>query len=420
MNMGNKFRSIGSRRGIVGVAMGIVLLLLVGNSVALTNNSTGKFIEKIVEIEIWAKTFINLEAKGGIIGAVLSLDNGTVIPEQELDFYLDDNFLESGFTDSDGYVEVFFGDYNLSGGSYSFKSTFEGDDVLFFNTSFAEERLEILSEDDSTMVRVINSGELEGDVVGDFLFVKTDSRDYVENETIEIFGEAFIDGEGRLEVWLGEEMFFVGNFSVIEGAYNYSLDVDFTEDGEYVVRVLFENLSNQTDFYFLSTMELLDLKDFVCEDFVDNVLFSSGYTQDEGGSISYDAWEIQTNCSEAGGKECSLHNINTISRLIYSNPYDREMVEEGYVQILALEKSDFEKPENSNYVEYLVRDIPKQEGVKWERYCEEDKTSDSECEFKGSYNQQKESMYYGIKTYAPQYSILDVIEIKYTWCWKEE
>jgi hypothetical protein len=164
----------------------------------------------------------------------------------------------------------------------------------------------------------------------------------------------------------------------------------------------------------------VSLEGLICKEFSDDILFSSGYTHDENGSTNYETWVIQTSCDEAGGEDCSLHNVNTKSRILYVSPYDDEATGEGYVQISRLNDSDCYSPEKENYSEYIVRDIIEEEGGKWERYCEKNKTSSSKCDVENSYNRQEESMCYGIKTHASQYSIVDVVEISYTWCWGDE
>ena len=321
-------RYVIAKSKIIGVSILMIFLLFAGYSIVSGSNSTSvisaeKFIEKIAEIEIWAKTFIDLKTNRDSVSAVLLLDNGTTVSNQELSFYLNESFIKSELTNSDGRVEIFFSEYNLSDGNYSFKSIFQGNQTLFFNASSVEKQIEI--------------------------FRTNETNQTLLNETDEI---------------------------------NISLD------------------------------------GMICKEFTDSVLFSSGYSNDKKGSTNYETWKVQTNCSDAGGENCSLHNVNTKSRILYSNPYNDESAEAGYVQISKLNSFDCDSPERKEYSDYLVQDIPKQKDSEWERYCKKNETSDSKCNFEDSCNQQEESICYGIKTYAPQYSILDVVEISYTWCWE--
>ena len=98
-----------------------------------------------------------------------------------------------------------------------------------------------------------------------------------------------------------------------------------------------DGLSAETSFEFLKTFTPLSLEGFICKNFTDSVLFSSGYTQKKKGSNNYEVWEVGVTCEEAGGKDCLLHNIHTKSRVLYLNPFDEGFVGEGYVQISELE-----------------------------------------------------------------------------------
>ena len=341
-------------------------ILVAGNSTAINqsitsaiiqieeviNNTAEIIIEATSQIEVWANTFINIKKKQNSADISLSLDNGTALPNQEIEFYLDESLISSQLTDSEGYTELIFNP-NTSPGTYSFRVEFQGNPNLYLNPSFAEEQIEIIGENEAE----INETDI--------------------NITIPILNET-------------NQTFF--------NETNQSL--------------LNQTLLNQT-------IELnISLDGMVCKEFTDNVLFSSGYTYKKKGSTNYETWEIQTNCAEAGGYDCSLHNINTKSRVLYVSPDDDDFTGEGYVQISELDNSACNAPENKEYSKYIAYDTPKEEDdKKWENYCGKNKNQDSKCDIESS-DYYEESMCYGIKTYASQYSLVDVVEIKYTWCWK--
>jgi hypothetical protein len=344
------------------ILIGFILILastifVAGNStffndtISQTGEVIGKTMENIIEvtskIEVWADTFINIKTKENMANVSLYLDNGSALPNQEIEFYLDKSLIASQLTDAKGYTELVFNS-NVSPGTYSFRVEFKGNPSLYLNPSFSEEQIEII--------------ELNGTEVTPLLILNITNQTLL-NQTI-------------------------------------------------------LNITNQT--LLNQTIELnISLKEGVCKNFTDIVLFSSGYTHKKKGSTNYETWKIQTNCTVAGGQDCSLHNVNTRSRILYASPYDEEIVGEGYVQISKLDSSDCDNPEKEGYSKYLVHDTLEEEGGKWERYCGSNKTSDSKCDSKNSYNQEEESTCYGIKTYASQYSIVDVVEISYTWCWGE-
>ena len=82
----------------------IISFIVLASGTILADNSTINstiipaslnIIEKIAEIEVWADTNIRLSALGEIVKARLSLDNETVLPGQEIEFYLDSSLITS-------------------------------------------------------------------------------------------------------------------------------------------------------------------------------------------------------------------------------------------------------------------------------------------------------------------------------------
>jgi len=171
--------------------------------------------------------------------------------------------------------------------------------------------------------------------------------------------------------------------------------------------------------------ELEDLSDFTCKEFKDNLLlWSSGYTTKNEGSTNYDTWEIGISCEEAGGYGCLLHNITLNTRFIYTNPNntnstgESNSIGEGYVQISDPDETICNNPEQATYSKYLAYDTPKEGEKEWKGYCGKNKNLGSKCGVEISDNYDDNVICYGIKTYASQYSIVDVVEIKYEWCWE--
>ena len=104
--------------------------------------------------------------------------------------------------------------------------------------------------------------------------------------------------------------------------------------------------------------------------------------------------------------------------MLYLNPYNEELLGDGYAQISELDDFACDAPEDGKYSKYIVHDTPGEDDKTWERYCGDEKASDSECEIKGSWDYYEKSECYGVKTYASQYSIIDVVEVSYDWCWE--
>lgn len=157
----------------------------------------------------------------------------------------------------------------------------------------------------------------------------------------------------------------------------------------------------------------------VCREFKDGVFWSSRYSEDEKGSVNYQTWDIQNNCIGAGGNNCSLHDISVKSRILYFSPYNTTTAEEAYAQISELQKSDCSKPQKEKYSEYLAYGIPEEE-AEWKIYCGKNADLNSECGVEVPDKYDDNSMCYGIKTHAPQYSVVDVVEVKYTLCWDKD
>ena len=124
----------------------IPLIILIGSVLAIaadvtmnttSSTITGKFlempksIEKSFQIEVWANTTIKLENIESLVRATLSLDNGTLLENQKIDFYLNDKPIGYGLTNTEGFV-----DFNVSNGKI--KAVFNGSSFINPSESMME------------------------------------------------------------------------------------------------------------------------------------------------------------------------------------------------------------------------------------------------------------------------------------------
>lgn len=150
-------------------------------------------------------------------------------------------------------------------------------------------------------------------------------------------------------------------------------------------------------------------QELTCQEFQEQVLWSSGYTSKTQGSIEYYVWYPKIpNCTS-----CTLHDIEIKTRFIYATEYNTTKTRESYVQISNSDNSICKTPEEGIYKKYLAYETLQDEEVKLDKYCNQNSKTKCEEEFIGDYGN---ALCYGIKTYASQYSIVDVFEIKYKWC----
>ncbi|MEE9323918.1 MAG: hypothetical protein V3U72_05245, partial [Candidatus Aenigmarchaeota archaeon] len=128
------FIMIMATSGIVAAMNSTMNGSFTGSFVQTPVNAT-KTIEETKTIEIWANTSIDLEVNQSFARALLTLDNGSVLNGQEMKFYLNGGFVESGITDLQGFTEI---GLNLDSGSHLVKAEFEGNPSMFLNPSETE------------------------------------------------------------------------------------------------------------------------------------------------------------------------------------------------------------------------------------------------------------------------------------------
>jgi len=125
-----------------GLAVLALIAIMTTTAIAanMTLNTTNQTItgyitahRSVVEsatIEVWANTSLKLEKNNNTIIAQLKMDNGSVIPDQKIDFYLNEKYFTSQRTDSNGQVKI-----GLNSSTYNAKAIFEGNKSLFLNPS---------------------------------------------------------------------------------------------------------------------------------------------------------------------------------------------------------------------------------------------------------------------------------------------
>jgi len=170
-----------------------------------------------------------------------------------------------------------------------------------------------------------------------------------------------------------------------------------------------------------------DMENMICKDFEEDILWSSGFSHEDKGSVSYHTWIPKFTCKEAGGQDCFLQDVSVGSRMIYTSVDDNEINGKSYVQISNLDKGECDAPEKGVYNTYLAYEsVNGGEEMRKSWYCgyEKEETNDllkskPRCGIKFTEKLTNEENCYGIKASASQSMIIDVFKIKYRWCWDD-
>jgi hypothetical protein len=239
-----------SEAGQSQLLLSLFIILLTSVAVIATNSTLNasfiqsyetQNIEKSALIEVWADTSIHLEINQNFVDALLLLDNGTALPGQEINFYLNESLLYSKTTDSEGRTKIYL---NLTPGVYVLKAAFPGNNSLYLNPSETVERVEIKIEEKVPTIPLTQT-----------LTVNTDKKNYVANETIRIFGEVEINGVKAnkkidLTIEKNKSLVYSTQLNVINGTYSHSLIANFEESGTYELNVYVDSFRNFTTFYY--------------------------------------------------------------------------------------------------------------------------------------------------------------------------
>lgn len=273
-----------------------------------------------------------------------------------------------------------------------------------------EESVEEVNETNITIIDQTNITSLT---------ISLNRNTYYQNETINIFGEILINGEKVdkeviIEIESNGSNVFISNTSSVNGSYSYSLLADFENDGSYYVNVFSGNLSNQASFYFISGV--FELGNYMCKEFKEQVLWSSGYSLLENGSTNYQTWYLEFNCANVNQSNCFMGNIDIKTRFVYTDLDEEGIAEEGYVQISEPDESICDNPEQGSYSKYIAYEELTGEDVKLDLHCGDNKNQDSRCgvEISDFYNSVN---CFGVKTHGAQYLLVDVFEVEYDLCW---
>ena len=260
---------------------------------------------------------------------------------------------------------------------------------------------------------------LEEQVNGTLLKINLDKENYFLNETINISGSVIINGSKindsiKLEISFNESIIFVDNIEVIDGNYIYSLIANFKIEGDYKIKVSYQNISAETTFFY--SLINFTLEGLVCKNFEEQVLWSSYYSLFSEGSTGYYVWNPKFSCSELNVDNCFFSNITLQTRFIFTDLEEKITEGEGYVQISNPKESICAEPEKVKYSDYLAYEILSEEEIKLGRYCGNNKNSNNKCGIE-KLNRYNFLNCYGIKVYGSQYLITDVFSINYTLCY---
>lgn len=420
-------------------------------------------IDQVVEIEIWANTYIHFEIMNTDFNAVLTLDNGTVLSEQEIEFYLNESLISTSITDLEGYAS--FPLNETSPGNYSLKTIFQGNPSLYSNPSSEENIIEILDENGSVVVRFADEAgipeitipenltwNLTDDLVGNLtgnltanqtetnvtppLFINetlltlftvyTDKETYLPNERINIYGEAIIEGlrvnsDASLEIIFNGSTIFYSDIKVTNGSYSSSLQRKFVSEGDYLVRVILGELSAETSFKRdINNPKEISIEGISCEEFKERILWSSGYSNDLEGSVNYQTWEPQHDCAEIGKPNCFLGNVEVKTRFLYFG--ENNNPREGYIQISDPDESICGNPEQGTYSKYLAYEKLRGESqnLKLKQHCGNNRNPNGKCGIDLTESFENPVECYGIKSWADAHLIVDAFEVKYTLCGNEQ
>lgn len=165
--------------------------------------------------------------------------------------------------------------------------------------------------------------------------------------------------------------------------------------------------------------DALDTGSIFCQNFTEQVLWSSNYTNDPKGSTNYQTWYPKNNCTSINATDCFLGNIELETRFLYLDDGNKNA--QGYVQIAQPNESICNNSQQGIYTRYLSYETVKGEsGVnkKLGDYCGDNKNPNSECGIDFSYAYPFYGCY-GIKAYADQYMLVDALKINYTLCKNE-
>lgn len=293
----------------------IVITILLANYFTITGFAvdSSNSIEKTIQIEVLANSYLELEAQQNLISVKLFLDNGTLIEEQELEFYLDNQRLYS-------QNKTLFNLSEASPGTHILKTSFQGSPAQYLNPASLEKKIEILEINGAKEIKIIEK----------------ENEKTIDNKT---------------ETNLTEEI----NQILLET--NLTLELNLTN----------QTLLNETNI----TIENISLEDFICEEFREDVLWSSGYSLLPPGSTNYQIWYPKYNCTSINVSNCFFGTLEIKTRFLYFGENNEQG--EGYIQISNPDKSICNSPKQGIYSKYLAYETLQGESKKQGQYCGDNK-----------------------------------------------
>lgn len=152
-----------------------------------------------------------------------------------------------------------------------------------------------------------------------------------------------------------------------------------------------------------------------CTPFKEAVVWSSGYSYEPEGALSYKTWFPRHSCAEIRKPDCFLGNVSLQTRML-SFPEGNE-TGEGFIQIAALNESLCDTPEKATYSRYLAYGTLHGEDERREAQCGSNKNPDGTCGIETA--DRINAPCYGIKAQATKDFIIDGYELNYSLCWAE-
>lgn len=383
-------------------------------------------IEKTAVIEVWANTSLNFYVTSDSnLQTHLKLDDSSDLVDKNIDLYLNDILFAEDITDIEGYISSNLG--GLNPGTYSLKAEFQEDPLLYLNKAVIERSIEVSKVKGVTTILLLNETTINQTLtLQGSITVNTDKLMYLPQEIINISGVVLVEnqqinGTVTLDISLNGAVVYSENVTVTNGIFLHSLVADFVTSGTYILTASHESISASTAFYSAGN----GLGGVVCEEFTEEVLWLSNYTLLPEGSVRYQSWQPRYNCTSVNASDCFITSLEIETRFLHVGKNNE--VGEGYVQISNPESPELtslicDNPQLGTYEKYIAYDSLLGEGNKKGKYCGNNKNQDARCGIDNIQNIQNTTFAptcYGLKSYVTNNFLLDVFEVKYNLCWRE-
>ena len=193
---------------------------------------------------------------------------------------------------------------------------------------------------------------------------------------------------------------------IIPSLPSESYEIEIIEVDASVQKVPVENTTviNETN-------EVTTPQNFVCKEFKEQVIWSSGYSFLSNGSTNYQTWYPKNSCEELNASSCIIRDIALQTRFISSDSPETKIIGEGYIQISEPDESICNNPSQGSYFRYLAYETTREEEKKMTYNCKKNK----DCEEEKA-NSLEYKNCYGIKLYGDQYLIVDAFYVNYNLC----